>query len=163
MIEKFKSIFISFQGVPKETAKIMLSFDEGKFFDAFQGEISEDFIEMSKPFFQLIAEDIVKQKKRLGGTFAVALAVPVRKIREILRKFVGPDLVFVVMNLSEACQAERMKQRHGEGAAAEALTKMNAGFKPAEEDEEGAYNMLVDEGMSEKDVMQKVVELIDKF
>lgn len=141
----------------------MLNFDEGKFFDAFQGEISEDFIEMSKPFFQLIAEDIVKQKKRLGGTFAVALAIPVRKIREILRKFVGPDLVFVVMNLSEACQAERMKQRHGEGAAAEALTKMNSGFKPAEDDEEGAYNLLVDEGMSEKDVMQKVVELIDKF
>ena len=141
----------------------MLSFDEGKFFDAFQGEISEDFIEMSKPFFQLIAEDIVKQKKRLGGTFAVALAIPVRKIREILRKFVGPDLVFVVMNLNEACQAERMKQRHGEGAAAEALTKMNSGFKPAEDDEEGAYNLLVDEGMSEKDVMQKVVELIDTF
>ena len=141
----------------------MLSFDEGKFFDAFQGEISEDFIEMSKPFYHLVAEDIVKQKKRLGGTFAVALAIPVRKIREILRKFVGPDLVFIVMNLSEACQAQRMKQRHGEGAAAEALTKMNAGFKPAEDDEEGAYNLLVDEGMSEKDVMQKVVELIDKF
>ena len=74
----------------------------------------------------------------LGGTFAVAQAVPVRKTREILRKFVGPDLVFVVMNLSEAYQAQRVKQRHGEWATAESLTRMNAGFNPAEDDEEGA-------------------------
>ena len=141
----------------------MLNFDEGEFFNAFQGEISEDFIEMSKPFYQIIAEDIVRQKKRLGGTFAVAQAVPVRKTREILRKFVGPDLVFIVMNLSEACQAQRLKQRHGEGAAAESLTKMNAGFKPAQDDEEGAYNLLVNEGMSENDVMQRVVDIIDKL
>ena len=93
----------------------------------------------------------------------MANAVALRAQREYMCDWVGPDLVFIVLNLTEECIAARLKQRHGNSGAGEALKKIFTMFEPAGDDEKNAYNVTVEEGMSRRDVMKKCFELIQKI
>merc|ERR1719188_880197 len=109
------------------------------------------FDEKIQPLLKLISREIGKQKKRLGGDFAVAHAVVSRKSRDMCRELIGPDVTFIVMNLTKSCQKKRLEQRHGSGMGddfPETLNKMFDAFEPAGDDEEGALNVMVDEDMS---------------
>ena len=69
------------------------------------GKISEDeWLEIASPFYKALAETVVQQKERLGGTFACSHAVPLRRAREYMRKTAGQDLVFIVLNMTKECQ-----------------------------------------------------------
>ena len=81
----------------------------------FNGNMSmEAFEETVQPYYKAMAEDITRQKKRLGGSFAVAHAVATVKSRDFIRSHMGPELVFIVLNMTQECQKERLKQRHGD-------------------------------------------------
>ena len=110
----------------------------------------------------MVAEDIVWQKRRLGGTFAVAHAVATRKSRDYLKQVMGPDLVFIVLNLTRKCASARLKGRHGESVG-DGLEKIHSIYQRAGEDEVNAFNVDVDEGMTKEDVMQKVLEITDNL
>ena len=84
-----------------------------KFHELMQTGAFEKYAEVAKPFYKVMAEDIVRQQTRLGGTFAVAHAVARRESREYLRTIIGPDLVFIVLNLTMDCNKERLAARHG--------------------------------------------------
>ena len=75
-----------------------------------------DFTEEMHEVFQLlldeVAKDISKQNKRLGGNMAVAHAVFSRRQREALRKILGPECVFIVLNMSRDCQKKRVIARY---------------------------------------------------
>ena len=154
------------QGVPREDAETVLSFGEnmGKFMS---GQISgNQFDEMIRPVLKIMGKDILRQKIRLGGDFAVAQAVVSRESRELLRKLMGPDLVFIVLNLTEECQQARILARHP-GKEQEAFQKllksMFAAYEPAGEDEPNAYNVSIDQNMSKDDVMNVVIETIKNY
>ena len=86
-----------------------------------------------------------RQKNRLGGDFAVAFAVMSRKSRDLLRTLLGPDLVFIVLNLTKECQTKRIEARHpGEG---------QKGVR-------NSFNVEIKENMTPKDVMNAVLEVI---
>ena len=75
-----------------------------------------DFDEEMNEVFQLslneVAKDISKQNKRFGGKMAVAHAVFSRRQREALRKILGPECVFIVLNMSRDCQKKRVIARY---------------------------------------------------
>ena len=123
---------------------------------------SNFFLEKAKPIYKVMAEDIVRQKRRLGGTFAVAQAVVNRNIRDHLRTVIGQDLIFIVMNMTKECQSERLGERHGEGEVGEGLEEIHSNYEPAGKDEEGTYNVTIERGMSKQDVLQKVMLVINK-
>ena len=78
-----------------------------EFIQKMQNGIFEGIHKTKEPFYQGLAEDIVKQRKRLGGNWAIAEAIFSRKEREFLRTMIGNDLVFIVLNLTETCQIQR--------------------------------------------------------
>ena len=122
------------------------------------------FEEKFKPVYKLMADDIQRQRKRLGGTFAVAHAVATRGNRDFIKSLMGPDLVFIVLNLTQECTTERIMARHGESAeGAEGLERAHSAFQPADEDEERAYNVTIQKGMSKQEVLQKVLEIVDNI
>ena len=67
-----------------------------------------------EPMYEEMSKHIALQRKRLGGNMAVAQAVFSRGQRERIRKMIGPDLVFIVMNLTKECQLKRIESRHGD-------------------------------------------------
>ena len=123
--------------------------------------IEEDLI----PFYEALSSYIVSQRKRLHGNWAIANAVFSRTQRETLRRQIGPELVFIVLNLTKDCQTKRLQRRHGEAIAEsklEMFTKYADLFEPAGDDEENAYNLDITEDMTKDDVMEKVYEIIQK-
>ena len=56
-------------------------------------EFTDEHIEKMQPMFDLMAKDIIHQRKRLGGNMVIAQAINSQKQRERMRKLIGPDLV----------------------------------------------------------------------
>ena len=108
-----------------------------------------------------MGDHIVQQKKRLGGTFAAAFAVATRTGRDFVRQLVGPDLVFIVMNITAECQADRLKSRHGEGQGGDFLETAFKNFQPAGEDEPRTYNLDIEKGDSKEEVLRKAFEIVN--
>ena len=130
-----------------------------------------DFTEEMNEVFQLslneVAKDISKQNIRFGGNMAVAHAVFSRRQREALRKILGPECVFIVLNMSRECQKKRVIARHGKGTGMDGLIAMMIKFaelyEPASEDEKGAHNVEITEDMNREDVIQKILEIVDNL
>ena len=117
-----------------------------------------------EPFYMVMAEDLVKQRNRLGGDWAIAQAVFSRKQREYLRQQLGPNLVFVVLNLTKECQKKRVESRHGDSLGEDflvVLEKYAELCEPAGEDEENAYNLDIDENMTRDDVIKKLLDIVE--
>ena len=70
--------------------------------------------ESLNPMYKHMASHVVMQRKRFGGSMAIAQAVFSRTQRDKLRKIIGPDLVFIVLNMTKECQRKRIKGRHGD-------------------------------------------------
>jgi gluconate kinase len=127
------------------------------------GKIDQIDWEKFKPFFSLISKNIGIQKARVGGNFAIAQAVQSRDQREHIKKTL-PDVVFIVMSLTKENQKKRLKDRHGDQAEmmGEMLEKMFDLYEKPGDGEENAYNVDITEDMTTKDVLDKVLEVIDK-
>ena len=80
----------------------------GQQFNAVIGDFSQVNVEDIRKFFFSLCEDIKTERKRLGGDMVVAFAIPDIASRDILRALLGPELVFVVLELSPELQVEQI-------------------------------------------------------
>merc|ERR1719229_344965 len=100
-------------------------------------------VELHRPLLSIACREISNQKRRLGGTFAVAHAVSSRENRDFCREALKDhDVVFIVLNLTQGCQEQRLEKRQGGGGRTEALKalkKMYSLYEPAGEGERQSY------------------------
>ena len=115
----------------------------------------------AKPFLANMAKDILVQKQRLGGDFAVAHAVTSRDMRDHIRTIL-PDCIFIVLSMTDETQRKRIKERHGEATDGvfEMLTKLHKLYEKPGDGEKNAYNVDITEDMTRKDVFNKVMETL---
>ena len=76
----------------------------GEQFNAVLGDFSQVNEEDVQNFFSSLANDLRTERARLGGDWVMAFAIPDIQSREILRHLLGPDLLFVVLELSPELQ-----------------------------------------------------------
>ena len=90
------------------------------------------------------------------------MAVPKRIHRDHIKANLGPDLRFVVLNMSKEDQQARIKARHGdkESIANDALTNTYDLYEPATDDEHNAIDVQITPEMSPDDVVDKILEMI---
>ena len=123
--------------------------------------------ETLNPLYDQMSNHVMIQRKRLGGDMAIAQAVFSRRQRDKLRKIIGPDLVFIVLNMTKECQVKRIKGRHGDSPMLEefmrVLVKYAEMCEPAGDDEENAFNVTISEDMSKDDVVKKVLEVVNNL
>ena len=119
------------------------------------------------PMFHEMALHIDQQRKRLGGNWAIAQAVFSRAQRDQIRKDLGPNLIFMVLNVTRECQHKRVVKRHGDGEHSkqfvEKMEKYYDLYEPAGEDEENAYNISVTEDMSVEDVIEEILKIAENI
>ena len=115
-------------------------------------------------FYTEMCKDIAFERKRIGGDWVVAQAVPTRAYRDHIRKQLGPDLIFVVLHMTKEDQKKRIIARHGKegGKRIEWLSKLYDLYEPASDDEENAINLVVTNDMSREDVAQKILKKISE-
>ena len=123
----------------------------------------KDFDVLVKPLYQAMTDDIKKQKKRLGGDFAIAHAVATRVSRDFIRGELGDEVVFVVLNLTSECQVNRIKGRHGEEmeGGVEMMGEMFKLYEEAGGDEPNAVNVIIEEKDTPQLVLEKVLKAIE--
>ena len=126
-----------------------------------QGKFDEvDFNEL-KSFFGTIAKQVDIQRKRIGGDFAVAHAVPSEELREHIRNLI-PDVIFITLSLTKESQMKRIQARHGEES--EGIIKMLTGiydmYEFPGENEKNTYNVDITDEMSPNDVLKKVQNIL---
>ena len=108
-------------------------------------------------YYTSMCKDIAAEKRRMGGDFVVAHAVPTRAFRDHIREQLGPDLIFVVLNMEKEDARKRIMARHGEGAESfnDLLIKLYDLYEPAFDDEPNSININVTSDMSREEVVQK--------
>ena len=87
---------------------------EEAFMGMMKGQGFDNFEVTLDPLYDYMGMDIARQRTRLGGNMAIAQAVFSRKQRDKLRSLIGPDLVFIVLNMTKECQSKRVRGRHGD-------------------------------------------------
>ena len=100
--------------------------------------------------------------KVLWGNFAIAQAVTSREFRDHIRLTL-PDCIFITLTLTKENQLKRITERHGEDCGGELLDMMNKFaefYEGPGEGEKNTYNIDIDEKMTPKDVMDKVLETL---
>ena len=112
--------------------------------------------------YSIMAKDIGKERRRMGGDWAVAQAVPTRILRDHIRRELGPDLVFVVLHMTKEDQERRIKARHGEGSEGlnDYLFKAYNIYEPAAEDEPMTLDVRVTPDMTPDDVVNKILQCL---
>ena len=111
----------------------------GQQFNAVIGDFSEVNVEDIGNFFSSLCDDIITERKRLGGNWVIAFAIPDIASRDILRSLLGPELVFVVLELSPELQAHYI------------FKKANHFMKKIEEISRGVFQASRLEGRHEDD------------
>ena len=109
----FESLRFYFKGISVETIKAAETGLEANQFIMRGSGDSDKLKEKCLPMLHEMALDIERQHKRLGGNFAIAQAVFNRSQRDQIKKDLGPNLNFIVLNLSRECQSKRVANRHG--------------------------------------------------
>ena len=146
--------------MPKEIAEAII--DSASKMEAALASRDSKTFDTLHPLYKEMADDILRQKKRLGGDFAIAHAVATRTSRDFIRNHMGNNVIFIVLNLTEQCQKARLRGRHGDQLLEEStlMTDMFKFYEAAGEDEPNAYNVTIEDGESPDDVLQNVLDLI---
>ena len=146
--------------MPKEIAEAII--DSASKMEAALASRDSKTFDALHPLYKEMADDILRQKKRLGGDFAIAHAVATRTSRDFIRNHMGNNVIFIVLNLTEQCQKARLRGRHGDQLLEEStlMTDMFKFYEAAGEDEPNAYNVTIEDGESPDDVLQNVLDLI---
>jgi len=108
-------------------------------------------------YYTLMAENIKSERKRVGGDWIISFAIEKRMDRDIFRKVIGDDLIFVVLDISKELQIERLQ---GRGEGEEDLAKSYEKYERAEPEEPKTIGFLIEKGKSKEENANAVKELI---
>jgi gluconate kinase len=126
----------------------------------------EDFdVEIMNEMYREMSRDIQVQRRRMGGDWAVCQAVPTRAQRDVIRSILGPELVFVVLEMSKEMVHERLNKRETFGEEmTKKMKKMRDAFESAMEDEENAIALKLTRDMTPIHVVEKILsnDLVNK-
>ena len=88
--------------------------------------------EVENKVYSAMAEDIKRERQRIGGDWAVATVVMTREARDNLRKILGPQLVFILLTMPSEDRRMRILSRHKNDEGA--VDMMEVIFRPEKPD-----------------------------
>jgi len=117
--------------------------------------------ELVAEYYTAMCEDIIQQKKRIGGDWAIAHVVFSTEVKNVMRKVLGSKLVFITLKMSSEDKYQRLLNRH-EGN--EQFTDMLQSFEKImnlnDEEDEDTIHINVTKDMSREDVVQTILKLV---
>ena len=136
---------------------------ESKIFQMGYGLANKSDLDQVKPFLSMMAKTIAVQKARIGGDFVVATSVATESMRDHIRTLI-PDVIFITLSLTKDNQKRRIRQRHGDQdeGYGDMVSKSFDIFERPGQCEENTYNVDVTEIMKPNDVLNQVLEILNK-
>ena len=110
--------------------------------------------------YSLLAEDIARERRKIGGDWVISCTVFKRFIRDHLRSKMEPNLLFLDLQLTKQHQIERIKKRHGDVSGfIETLQKITEVYEPATENEPQTLIFKVPSDLTPDDVASEILEM----
>merc|ERR1712013_491879 len=136
------------KGEGLERRREICSAANAAFMEFFSGR--EFNIEDYKEFYTIMCEDIMRERKRIGGDWVVAGTVLTQSMRD-----------HISMDKEE--QRKRVTERHqGDEQAADMMQFVNNLCEPVGEDEKNTVSVAVTADMTRDDVVNKILDLINQ-
>jgi len=115
-------------------------------------------------FYRHMAADIDREKKRIGGDFAIAHVLMTAKIRKFMRDLLGPDLIIVVLTMSSTDRRARVLARHeGDSSSADLMDHFEKMMEGVQENEPNTIDLKVDSSMTREEVVAKIFEKVEEL
>merc|ERR1712130_375578 len=111
-------------------------------------------------YFRLMAEDIKREKARVGGDWVVAFAIPERRDRDVFREVLGDSAIFVALHISFDLVKERLSGRENDEVTMEFLASYHDKYEPAQSDEPKTLAFEILKGVTIEESAQKIVTLL---
>ena len=117
--------------------------------------------------YELLCEDILKGRAKIGGNWVIGQAVYTRAARDFIRKKMGDDLTMIILQSGEEdLQRHRLATRvldlgsedysqEAREAAEKQVSKMVGGMEPHEKDEPKTFAINVTKAMTPDDVAKQ--------
>merc|ERR1711953_673097 len=110
---------------------------------------------------QLLCQDITAERRRLGGDWAVAGFLNGKRERDLVRRFLGSDLVIVMLRLPESVIMERLVKRHGDDEDTLNYVLNYAKAAGVTEEEESIVTVDIEEIMEAETVMKLIFKAVN--
>ena len=121
----------------------------------------EHDVKQANKVYSAMAEDIKREKQKIGGDWAVAGMVTNREARGNSRRILGPQLVFILLTMPSEDRGKRILSRHGNReSVVEIMDRFEAACVPGQEGEPRTINLSVIAAMSEEEVVEEVRKLV---
>jgi len=115
-------------------------------------------------FYHHMAADIAREKKRIGGDFAIAHVLLTADIRAAMRELLGPDLVIIVLTMTSTDRRERILARHsGDSNAADMMDHFETLMERVQEDEPNTFELNVTSSMTKDEVVAEISKIIEEL
>ena len=155
----------SLKGIDQERAEAV---DAGYAFlaKAMSGQPADP--SLAEKFYGAIAKNINYERQRIGGDWIIAQGVAKKIHRDVIRRIIGPDLLFITLALSPEAQTQRLNTRYEgmpEAAKKGAIAMFEATlkhFEPATEDEDNAVHIEISSEMTREDVLKIILQTMNK-
>ena len=112
-------------------------------------------------FYRLMAEDIKKERERVGGNWVVASAISKRWERDIIREFLD-DAVFVVLDISYDLAKERLSGREKDKGIADWCLAQHGKFEVAQVGEPRTVGFRILKESAKEQNARAILDLINK-
>ena len=126
-------------------------------------------IEALKDCSKEMALNVLKHKKRLGGNFAVAFALPTRVLRESCKEVLGDQLIFVCLRLTKEANAKRIATRHADSdeetlkGLMDYLNGIYDLYEDTQEDETNCVTVHIGPEDDKEAVMENILKAVEEY
>ena len=110
--------------------------------------------------YKLMAEDIKKERERVGGNFVVAMFCQ-RGGRDIFREVLN-DVIFVVLDIPYELVKARLRRREDDRNTADWLTKDHGRFEQAKSNEPRTLTFKITKESTKEQNADAILRLINK-
>jgi len=117
--------------------------------------------ERIQEFYGAMCEDISKERKRIGGDWAIAGVALTQEHRDFLRTRLDSDLTFVILTMDMDDVRKRIEKRHdGDDSANMLMGPITKICEPIGQNEKNAVNITITTDMTPADVVDKILNLV---
>ena len=120
--------------------------------------------ELGLPIYKLMAENIKVEKARIGGHWIISHAVASKTLRNEIRKILGPDLVFVILDLDEETMKKRLKSRYGANSSLyNTILNVSKMYELSDGGTKNSIEIQVSDSMGPADVANEILTQISNL
>ena len=145
------------RGIPQERLNVLAKY--GAAFKSLRDGQDFDMSSLEAGYDEM-CKDIIRERARIGGDWVIAHGTETKSLRDYIRKKLGPDLIFVALDMNKELQMRRLEHRHGNRDEIRYPDWVYKLFEPAQPHENQLIEIVLDSEMSRDDVIQEIFKKI---